>query len=407
MIRLLPLLASVVLLILTRFASAEHDQPSHIKLAAIVAQTGDATSSNRDSLIGIRFAVEEINQQGGVLGHPIELIELDNLSSPIGGKVAADAAVQREVHGVIGAAWSSHSLAMAPVLQQAGIPMLSPVSTTPSLTAVGDYIFRLCFVDTTQGQVMAQFAYNDLAVRKVVSFVDIRSDYSMGLASAFRQAFEQLGGTVLSEIEYQKKRQDFRPLLQQAASFTPDMLFLPTHDEMLLIWKHASELQFRPIMLGGDGWPSKGFTPDLHGYFSDHWSEGLDDEASRQFVQRFQQWQAQQNWPEQEKYQEIDAALALSYDAVHLFADAITRAHSLQRADIRQALADTQNFQGVTGDIQFNEQGDPHKPVIILEVTNGQKRFFRYVFPSESSATPAPTETEAVTDPTLSHKTHE
>ncbi len=163
-----------------------------IKIGAIFAESGVAAQDNKDELMGTRFAVREINAKGGVLGKKLKLLVFDNRSSTVGSKVAADKAVNEKVTAVIGAAWSSHSLAVAPVLQKAGIPMISPRSTNPKVTSIGNYIFRFCFIDPFQGKVMAQFAKQDLAAKTAVIMIDLRSDYSMGLSQSFRHRFEQL-----------------------------------------------------------------------------------------------------------------------------------------------------------------------------------------------------------------------
>ena len=136
-----------------------------VKIAAIFAKTGIAARENAAYIPMIELAVEELNGQGGLLERPVKLIILDNKSTPIGSALAAKEAVKLQQTAVIGASWSSHSLAMATILQQEGIPMISPVSTNPKVTRIGNFIFRVCFTDSVQGKVMAQFAYTELGAR--------------------------------------------------------------------------------------------------------------------------------------------------------------------------------------------------------------------------------------------------
>jgi branched-chain amino acid transport system substrate-binding protein len=352
-----------------------------IKIAVITSKTGVAASYNYTGLIGVRFAVAMLNEKGGILNRPIELIEIDNQSTPIGSKVAADVAVKHHVQAVIGPGWSSHALASAPVLQQAGIPMISANATIPKLTEIGDYIFRVCFVDTLQGTLLAEFARKVLMAETAITFVNIRSDYSMVLAEQFEKNFTQLGGKITMEIEYQERHRDFRPLLRSIMMLQPDLLFIPSYDEIILLTEHADDLDFRPIILGGDGWPKKGFNQNILGFFSTHWSPEKENKATLAFSQQFNEWQSQQS--EMTEHITVDSELALAYDAVYLLADAMTRANHLNPADIRNALAETKEFQGITGEITFDEQGDPIKPVIMMRVFQGKASYYQELLPPD------------------------
>jgi branched-chain amino acid transport system substrate-binding protein len=194
-------------------------------IAAIFAKTGIAADDNAPLFQGVSLGVEEINSQGGLLGRKLEVIEMDNTSNSIGSKQAALKAVELDVVAVIGAAWSHHSLAMAPVLQQAQIPMISPISTNPKVTLIGDFIFRVCFTDPFQGKVMAQFAYRDLKARTSIVLTNVNSDYSMGLAKFFQKSFTQSGGKVLWEGDYKERAIDFSSVLKKVRPYNR-MLFL-------------------------------------------------------------------------------------------------------------------------------------------------------------------------------------
>ena len=194
----------VLLLFLARPLEIPAADP--VKIASIYAFSGVAAESNRPSYEGVRYGVTEINQRGGILGRSVELIEIDNRSTPIGAKVAARRAVEADVTAVIGASWSSHSLAIAKVVQPEGIIMITTDSTNPQVTLVGDYIFRVCYTDTFQGQVMARFARDRLTAGNALVFINVASDYSMGLAQAFTDSFLDAGGTVLKSIHYKGNR---------------------------------------------------------------------------------------------------------------------------------------------------------------------------------------------------------
>ena len=209
-----------------------------VKIAAITARTGKANPSNQLHLDGIRFAVQEINQTGGLLGRPIELLEFDNQSTSIGSRHAAIKAVNENVIAVIGAIWSSHSIAMAPVLQRAGIPMISPSSTHPDVTKAGHCIFRVCYIDSFQGAVMAEFAHSDLEAGTAAILTNVNRLYSVGMADVFRQHFLAKGGVIVYSGEYHQETNDFSIHLQHIQRAHPDVVFVPGN------WSEAAVLTY-------------------------------------------------------------------------------------------------------------------------------------------------------------------
>ncbi|OEU60275.1 MAG: hypothetical protein BBJ57_03465, partial [Desulfobacterales bacterium PC51MH44] len=348
-------------------------------IAAIFAKTGVAAKDNAPIFQGVSLAVEGINSQGGLLGQQLEVIELDNSSNSIGSKKAALKAVELDVVAIIGAAWSSHSLAIAPVLQQRQIPMISPISTNPKVTLIGNFIFRVCFTDPFQGRVMAQFAYRDLKARTAIILTNVNSDFSIGLAEFFEKSFIQSGGKVLWEGEYKEKSVDFSTVLKKVRLLQPDVVFVPGYikDSAFLI-KHARTMEIGSIFLGGDGWSGDqmykyGGKAIEGSYYSQHWH-------SKVPFPRSQQLQASYRI----KYGKgiIPGFLPSGYDAVMVLADAIRRAQSLDHEKIRATLAATKNFQGATGTITFDENGDPvNKDAVVLKFANGTSVFVKTIKP--------------------------
>ncbi len=345
-----------------------------IDIAAIYALTGPATEGNALTLQGIRYAVNEINQHGGVLGRDIKLWVFDNQSTPIGSTVAAKQAVASGVVGIVGSDWSSHSIAVAKVAQNNGIPMISSLSTNPEVTKIGDYIFRACFTDDFQGKVIARFARQDINAATAVIFVDVTSDYSLKLSEIFRKHFEKLGGRIVLELEYKLKQQLFDKDVKKAVKAGADVIFIPGHDESGLIAKQIQDVKASSIFLGGDGWGNpvffrKGGSGLKRGYYSTHWSVHLDSDKSQAFVK---------------KYIHSEASvgnIALGYDAMMLLAEAINRAQSTDRKKIRNAIANTRSFKGVTGIIDFNDHGDPIKSAVFMEIKNGKPRYLKTLKP--------------------------
>jgi branched-chain amino acid transport system substrate-binding protein len=355
-------------------APGSTSEQESIRIAAIFAFSGRAAAADVSSLQGVRWAVGEINAAGGVLGRPLEVVELDNRSTPIGAKVAAEQAAASLATAIIGPGFSSSALAAARVAQSNSIPMISTAATNPKLTRIGDYIFRVCFSDDQQARVMGRFAYETLNSRHVLTMVNISSDYSLGLVEMFEEAFLQQGGIILARTKYKARQSNFRDLVKQAKNADPDAVFIGGHDESARILLEAEHYGLKAVPLGGDGWDNPSFY-DLggnkirHAYYSTHWHEAVDTEPSKTFVKRYR------------KDDMLLAPTALAYDAVKLLADAMERAASTERSAIRDALAQTRQFRGVTGTLSFNKHGDPIKMIIIMKISDGRPYFLKQVRP--------------------------
>jgi branched-chain amino acid transport system substrate-binding protein len=305
------------------------------------------------------------------------LIVLDNKSTPIGSTLAAKEAVKQQVTAVIGSASSSHSLAVAPILQQEGIPMITPVSTNPKVTHIGNYIFRVCFIDSFQGAAMAKFAYTDLRTRSAVVLRNIDEAYSVTLAEYFINEFKQLGGNILLDGNYRGKAVDFSDLLKTTKSLGPDVIYIPGYARGSgLIIKQASSVGVKATFLGGDAWAEIFKFAGLAAngsYHSAPWHPDVQFEKSIHLKALYQK---------KYKKQISNTSQPLSYDATMVLVDAIRRANSLDRTKIRDALARTKNFQGATGNITFDEYGDPlGKEVIILKLENERRLYHKAIKP--------------------------
>jgi len=346
-----------------------------VKVAAIFAQTGKAALNNARTLDGIKYAVDDLNRQGGVLGRQLELLIFDNSSTPLGAKIAAEMAVGAGAVTVFGAAWSSHSMAMAPILQAARIPMISPLSTSPDITRIGNYIFRTCYTDPFQGKILADFAFKDLRAKTAGVLVNVDSHYSEGLAQHFIDSFTGRGGEILFVEYHLEKTVDFSTFIRKARELKPQVLFHPGHTKVAAyVIKQARINGVEIPFLGGDGWQNSMY--DLVGgyiegnFYTSHWHHQSTLEKSRRFVEEYRR-----------RGRDIGPAYALAADSVFLFADAAARAQSLDPADIRDAIADTRNYQGITGSISFDENGDPIKPAVILKFEGGTSAYVKTIFP--------------------------
>ena len=354
--------------------SAGAKQP--IRVGHFASLTGDTATFGQSTDRGIRMAIEEINGKGGALGRPLELISEDDRSITEEARTAAQKLLQRDqVVALLGEVASSRSLAAAPEAQRAGIPMISPASTNPKVTEVGSYVFRTCFIDPFQGAVMARFAHEELKAKRVAILFDFKQDYSVGLADFFRKKFIELGGQIVADERYTSGDIEFRAQLTTIRAANPDAVFVPGYyTEVGLIAKQARELGLDVPLLGGDGWDSAK-TLEIGGsavegyYFSNHYAADSDSPKVQDFVKRYRE-----KWGEAP-----DAMAALGYDAAGILAAALTRAGDVQGAKLRDAIAATRDYDGVTGKISIDENRNARKDAVVLKIEGGKFRFYRSV----------------------------
>lgn len=343
-----------------------------VKVAAIFARSGIAAAHNAPLISLLELAASEINLKGGILGRMLELILLDNQSTTIGSTLAAEQAAQLDVVAVIGAHWSSHSLAMAPILQKKGIPMITPASTNPEITKAGDYIFRICFLDSFQGAAMARFARQSLQAKRSAVLRNLDETYSMALADFFKDAFIQSGGEVVLDRGYRGKAVDFSAIIDELKTLRPDSVFLPgyTRDSGLIVKQSASR-DLKTVFLGGDAWD------EIHGI------AGAALAGSYQAAP----WHPQVPFARSVHLQRVyrskygrdieNMSAPLAYDALMLLADAVERGGSLERSRVRDALAETTAFEGATGWISFDQNRNPeNKDIIILRHDADGPKYF-------------------------------
>jgi len=336
------------------------------EVGSLTGAEGTFGMSNHE---GLMLAVEEINAAGGIGGKSVSVITMDDQGKPEEAVVAVTKLMtQDKVHAIIGEVASSRSLAIAPLCQKYKIPMVTASSTNPKVTQVGNYIFRVCFIDPFQGGVMANFAMDTLHAKSAAIFRDQKSDYSMGLADAFVKRFKERGGVIAGDESFVSGDIDFKSQLTSIRDKKPDVIFVPGYYmEVGLIAKQARSLGIKQTLLGGDGWTSGKVLeiggPALNGcYFSTHYAVDSTDPKVVEFLAKYKK-----RWGH-----DPDSLAALGYDAGYLFAAAVKRAKSLDGNDIREALATTQAFPGVTGNITINADRDAVKSAVVLKIS-GQK----------------------------------
>lgn len=355
-----------------------------IKVGHYASLTGPTATFGQSTDKGIRLAIEEINRQGSVLGRKIELITEDDAGKTEEAAAAVQKLITRDrVTAILGEVASSRSIVGGNICESNQIPMISPSSTNPKVTQGKKWVFRICFIDTFQGEALARFCREKLKAQTAAILKDRKNEYSVGLAEFFAKTFEQLGGSIVSDENYQEGDVDFKPQLAKIKAKNPDVLFVPGYyTECGLILKQVRrDFGMTLPLVGGDGWDSASLIAEIKGdlegkgvYFGNHFSPYEQRPEVKEFVQKFRQ-----------KYGELpDAMAALGYDAARILADAIQRAKSTDAEKIRDALEQTKDFSGVTGRITIDENHNARKPLLVLQIKGGKTKVIATVPPSGS-----------------------
>jgi branched-chain amino acid transport system substrate-binding protein len=381
----------------TKRGSSTADPGGDIKVGVYGDLTGQTSSFGQSTKNGTQMAADEINAAGGIDGRKVQLITEDDQGEP--GKAATVVAKlinQDKVRALIGEVASSNSIAAAPNAQEAKIPMISPSSTNPKVTQIGDYIFRVCFIDPFQGEVMAKFAANTLKAKRAAILFDSNSDYSKGLIQFFKQSFTKLGGQIVAEQAYAQRDRDFTGQLTQIRSANPEVIYVPGYyQEVGVIAKQAKQLGINAPLLGGDGWDSPQLW-DLGGealngnYISNHYSVDDPSPVIQDFVKRYKA-----------KYNGVapDALAALAYDAMMVLADSIKRAGGTESEKLRDAIAATKDLKGITGIITLDKDRNAVKPAVVLELRDKKFVYKETIQPDSAvpDASPAASASPAAT----------
>lgn len=356
------------------------EKPKEILIGANFELTGNVATFGVSTVNGIEMAFAEINAKGGVLGQQLKLVKGDNKSdSGESTNVATKLVTQDKVVTLLGPVTSTNVLAAVPVATQFKVPIITSSGTNPKVTVddsgkTREWAFRTCFIDPFQGFVAANFALNSLKAKTAAIYIDKNSDYSKGLAEVFEKTFTEKGGKIVAKEGFTTDDKDFRATLTKIKATKPDVLFVPAYYEQDgLIAKQARELGYTNPILGGDGWDSDkllqiaGAKALQEVYFVNHYSAQDTDPKVVKFVNDYKA-----------KYNSVpDALAALGYDTAYLLADAIQRAGSADPAKIRDALAATKGFSGVTGNVSLDEKHNPVKGAVVLSFDKEGKLVFK------------------------------
>ena len=352
-----------------------------IKVGANFELTGNVANYGNATIEGLQLAIEEANEAGGINGKKIELVSVDDKSEAAESINAATKLISDDdVKIIVGPATTGLVLAETQTATDAKVPIIAPCATSPEATVengkVKPYVFRSCFIDPQQGEVMATFAAKDLKAKTAVIYVDNSSDYSKSLAKVFREKFEAAGGKVVMEEAFLQKDQDFKATLTKLKTANADVMFVPAYyEEVGKIVKQAREMGINSAILGTDGWDDTKVV-DIAGadalnntFFSTHYSEK--DAEVQGFIEAYKK-----------KYNRApNVFAALGYDAGKMLVDALKRAGSGDTEKISEALEATKDLKVGTGTISMDKNHNPIKTAVILEMKNGEKELKAKIAP--------------------------
>ncbi len=337
-----------------------------IKIGHYGSLTGAEATFGQSTSNGIKLALKEFNAAGGLNGKKVELKEYDTRGDAGEAKLAVERLVKSDkVVCVLGEVASKLSLAGGPVCQEAGVPMISPSSTNPRVTEIGDYVFRVCFIDPFQGYAGAKFARENLKAKTAALLVDQAQAYAVGLSEQFEENFKKQGGTIATRQTYTGGANDFTAQLTSIRSAKVDVIYIPGYyTDVGNIALQARKLGITQPLLGGDGWDSaelaKIAKDAIEGcYYTNHYAPDQPDARVQAFIKSYKA-DFGGNTP--------DGLAALGYDAAKILFDSMKRANTTDGKKLRDAIAATKNYPGVTGDITINAKRDATKSAVVVEM---------------------------------------
>ncbi|MBK9036881.1 MAG: ABC transporter substrate-binding protein [Myxococcales bacterium] len=344
-----------------------------VMIGHFASMTGSEATFGQSTDRGIRLAIAERNaaiDAGTLKGRKIDLTTEDDAGKPQEAGTAVTKLITRtKVVAILGEVASGLSMAGGQVAQQYGVPMISPSSTNPAVTQIGDMIFRVCFLDEFQGKVVAKFAVEELKAKKVAILFDQGQPYSKGLADFFEKALKAAGGEVATRQAYDTNNPDVGAQLASIKDANPDAVFLPGYyTQAANIARQARKLGITVPFLGGDGWDSAkleeiGGDAVQGSFFSNHYSPEEETPAVQNFVAKYKAKHGAAP----------DALAALGYDAANLLFAAIDRSPSLSGKDLAATIAATKGFAGVTGEITINGDRDASKSAVVVKIDHGKR----------------------------------
>jgi branched-chain amino acid transport system substrate-binding protein len=357
-------------------------ETNDIRLGVNAEITGSKPTVGDSCQKAAELLAAQVNAAGGLqVGdkkYPVTLFIEDNEDKPESAAAVAKKLIsQNNVLAIIGPNASGNAIPAARICEDAKVIMISPWSTNPKTTEHLKYVFRACFLDDFQGEVMAKFARDNLKAKTAAVLYDVASEYNKGIAEFFKKSFEKMGGQVVAFESYTKDDKDFSSQLTKIKAAGPNVLFLPNYyNEVPLQAQQARRLGITCPLIGSDSWGSSELLTlggqDLEGsYFSTHYAPDIATPKAQKFIKDYEA-----------KYgKKPDDVAALTYDSGQLLLTAIARAGSRDREKVREALANIPEMEEVTGKMKFTGSGDPIKSAVILQIKDGKFSYFASVKP--------------------------
>jgi len=371
-----------VLIVLLALGGCAQKETNDIRVGVNAESTGSKPTVGASCKNAAQLLAAQVNADGGLkVGdkkYPVTLYIEDNEDKPESAAAVAKKLIsQNNVLAILGPNASGNAIPAARICEDAKVIMISPWSTNPKTTENMKYVFRACFVDDFQGQVMAKFARDNLKAQTAAVLYDVASEYNKGIAEIFKKEFEAMGGKVVAFESYTKDDKDFSSQLTKIKSADPDLLFLPNYyNEVPLQVQQARRLGLDCAIIGSDSWGSDELLKlggeDLEGcFFSTHYAPDIATPQAQKFIQEYEA-----------KYgKKPDDVAALTYDSGQLLLTAIGQAGTRDRQKVRDALANITEFEGVTGKMKFKGTGDPIKSAVIIQIKDGKFTYYDSVAP--------------------------
>jgi branched-chain amino acid transport system substrate-binding protein len=355
----------------------KQEDSNTVVIGQYAALSGEIANFGKFTDLGVQLAVAERNERGGIKGRKIVLQTYDDRGQQADAKSAVTRLItQDKAVAVIGQVASSLSMVGGQVAQEYGVPMVTPSSTNPQVTEVGDMVFRVCYTDTLQGLYCARFAA-EKGWKTAAVLYDRKQAYSVGLKDSFAEHFTRAGGTIVTEQAYGSGDTDFSAQLNAIKNAKPDVIFLPGYyNDIGNIAIQAKNQNLNLPFLGGDGWTDteKVAPPDAidNCFFVNHCALDSPDPQNAAFVEKFKQ-----RFPDDEP----NVWTALGYDAAVVLFDAMERAESFSGKDIAAALAQTKDHKGISGTISIDENRNAVKPAVIQTYRDGKPVYVTTINP--------------------------
>ncbi len=354
------------------FLDKDAEDKATVRIGVFEPLSGKEKEHGELELQGIELAHEIFPE---MIGKKIELVYADNQSNVDVAASAAQDLMEKKVSVVLGSYGSTLSLAGGEFFAEAKIPAITITSTNPLVTKSNDYYFRTCFVESFQGVALAKYSIEQMGISKAAIFKDAEDDYAAAVSQTFSDKYVQLTSdenAITKVIEYTSKQKDFKKQLQEVDDSDAGVVLLASQtDDAIEILKQAKEMGIQLVFLGTDDWESKEFLESggtaVEGViFSTYYDADAGiTENSEVFLKAYR-----------EKYgkdAEPPSDVALGFDAYFLAINAIgTAGTSVDGKAIKDQLAATKNYPGASGNITFDENGDPIKSVVIKTITNGK-----------------------------------